>query len=354
MKKLFFLVCTIFLFQNTYSQSGLVEFLKGGKEDANRLVQAYWNPYALALGDGLNNGWYNSASTHKLLGFDLNLSVSAIQIPAGSTTFDLQNIGLTKLTLANPSNHIAPTVAGKDVQGPQLVVNDDSGNPIASFNSPNGTGLDVIPIPMAQIGFGLLPHTDIIGRYVPEIKYNNSGDDMKIGLWGIGVKHNFMEWMPFLQALPFDASVFASYSEINAQSGLSFDPADYDQGNITLTLINNSQLLKMKTNTSKFGLVVSKKLGILTIFGGIGQSKSETTIDLLGKYIITTHTNVFVDGIEIVDKENLNDPIALHFESKNISMDAGLKLKLAFFSLFGSVNKAEYISYNAGVSFGFR
>jgi hypothetical protein len=37
-----------------------------------------------------------------------------------------------------------------------------------------------------------------------------------------------------------------------------------------------------------------------------------------------------------------------------MGIDAGFRLKLAFFSLFGSISKANYVSYNGGISFGFR
>lgn len=353
MKKLILIIFVGLLFQPVYSQSNIVEFLKAGKEDANVLFNAYLDPYAVAFGDGLNNGWYNSAATHKLFGIDLTISVSAIQVPTGSTTFDLNSIGLTKLTLADPTNHIAPTIAGKDINGPALQLNDDNGNPIATFNSPNGIGLDVFPVPMAQIGFGLLPHTDVIGRFIPDRKYSYNGDQMKLGFWGVGVKHNFTEWFPFLKALPFDASLFGSYSNVNAQSLLNINPNDYATGNVRITFGDNlGQMLKLNTITTKFGLVVSKKLAFLTLFGGIGQSTSESTIDLIGKYVIVTTVNV--GGVEITDKENLDNPIALKFETKNISLDAGLKIKLAFLSIFGSVNKAEYVSYNTGVSFTVR
>ena len=168
------------------------------------------------------------------------------------------------------------------------------------------------------------------------------------------MKHNFKEWIPVIKALPFDASVFGSYSEMNAQSELSLDPNDFSDGNVKVTFgADQNQMLKLNTKTSKFGLILSKKIGILTVFGGIGQSNSETTINLLGKYVIETTSNVD-GGVDIVTKDSLNDPIDVTFESKNFCMDAGLRLKLAFFSLFGSLNKAEYTSYNAGVSFGFR
>lgn len=352
MKKMFLLACAGFLSMTSFSQSNVVEFLKGGKSDANALAKAYLNPYAMALGDGLNNGWYNSAATHKLFGFDFSINVSAIQIPNEATSFDLNTIGLTKLTLADPSKHIAPTVAGADVDGPELLVT-ENGKTIASFNTPPGAGLDIVPVPMAQIGFGLLPHTDVIARFVPEMKYDNDGDEMKIGFWGVGVKHNFKEWIPVLKALPFDASIFGSYSAVNAQSELSFDPNDFSDDNVRVTFATDqNQMLKFNTKTSKFGLVLSKKIGILTVFGGVGQSKSETTIDLLGRYVVETTFNI--GGTNIVTKDNLDDPIDLTFNSTNVCMDAGLRLKLAFFSLYGSINKAEYTSYNAGVSFGFR
>jgi hypothetical protein len=352
MKRLILLVWAGLFFHIAFSQSNVVEFLKAGKSDANSLVRAYLNPYALALGDGLNNGWYNSAATHKLFGFDFSINVSAIQIPNEATTFDINALGLTRLTLEDPSKHIAPTVAGTDVDGPRLLVR-ENGKTIASFNTPPGAGLDIIPVPMAQIGFGLLPHTDVIGRFVPEMKYDNEGDEMKIGFWGIGVKHNFKEWIPVLKALPFDASIFGSYSAVNAQSELSLDPNDFSDGNVRVTFgTDTNQMLKFNTKTSKFGLVLSKKIGVLTVFGGIGQSKSETTIDLLGKYVVETTLNV--DGTNIVTKDNLDDPIDVTFDSTNLCVDAGLRLKLAFFSLYGSINKAEYTSYNAGVSLGFR
>jgi hypothetical protein len=353
MKKLILLICAGFLFTSAFSQNDVVEFLKGGKADANALVKAYLDPYAMALGDGLNNGWYNSAATHKLFGFDLSINASAIQIPSNGTTFDLNAIGLTKLTLADPTKSIAPTVAGKDVEGPRLLLKDNTGSTIVSFNTPNGLDLNIVPVPMVQIGFGLLPHTDIIGRYVPDIKYDNEGDQMKIGFWGFGIKHNFKEWIPILKSLPFDASIFGSISQVDAQSDLSYSAQELRQPNVTITFVDaNDQQLKFSTKTSKFGLIVSKKIGILTVFGSIGKSASETSIDLLGTYPVTS--KIEGGGLVVRQSDALIDPVAVSFNSNNVCMDAGLRIKLLFFSLYGSVNKAEYTSYNAGVSFGFR
>ncbi len=353
MKKLILVAFLSFLLTGAHSQSKVVDFLKGGKDDASKLIKAYLEPYAFALGDGLNNGWYNSAETHKIFGFDLSVNVSAIQIPEDAKSFNINSLGLVNMKVAS-GNGIAPTVAGKDEQGPLVQVNDSQGKSMLQFNTPEGLGLDIVPVPMAQIGFGLLPHTDVIGRFVPEMKYDNSGDEMKLGFWGAGVKHNFLEWMPFLKNLPFDAAIFGSYSEVNAQSELSFTAADYGSDpNISVTFTNaDNQFLKVKTTTSKYGLVLSKKLGVITFFGGVGQSTSESTIDLVGKYPIVTSNQS--GGLVITNESALIDPIALQFKTENISLDAGFRLKLSVLSIFASVNKSEYLSYNAGVSLGVR
>lgn len=344
MKKLSLLMCLSLLSMMTFSQQNVAEFLKGGKEDGGKLIQAYLEPYAFALGDGLNNGWYNTADTHHLLGFDLTISASAIMIPDGSKSFDVNQLGLTHMKVNNGSS-IAQTVAGSKTDGPKISVydkniSDPTKTELLSFNSPKGTGLGIIPVPMVQLGFGLLPHTDIIGRYVPEMKYNNGDEEMKIGFWGAGIKHNFKEWIPFLKSLPFDASVFGSYSEVNGQSSLNYGTVGYTP--------KGDQFLKIKTQTSKVGLIVSKKLAILTVFAGIGESTSKSNVDLVGTYPISATVN----GITVVNP--VPNPIALDFQTSNLSVDAGFRIKLAILSLFGSVNHAKYTSYNAGLSLGFR
>lgn len=352
MKKGFLIVLCSICSLVTFSQTEVVEFLKVGKEDANKFTQAYLQPYAFALGEGLNNGWYSTAETHHLWGFDLTIGISAIQVPEGAQTFDLNALGLSNRVKVNSGNSIAPTVAGADTPGPLISVVDQQGNEIVEFNSPQGTGLDIVPVPMVQVGFGLIPHTDIIGRFVPEMKYDNNGDEMKIGLWGLGVKHNFKEWIPVLKSLPFDASLFASFSEINGQSELSFTPADYNPDpNVSVTFQNlDDQSLQMKTKTSKFGLIVSKKFSVLTVFGAIGQSTSKSNIDLLGTYPVIATASA--GGFEITQEGALKDPIALDFKTSNVSLEAGLRVKLAVLSLFGSINKSEYTSYNVGLSVG--
>jgi hypothetical protein len=350
MKRLFVFFVFLGIAQFSVAQSEVIEFLKA-KDDANLMFEGYLKPYAYALGDGLNNGWYNSAETHKLLGFDLSVSASAIMIPSSAKTFDLNDIGMTEFSVSG-SNSITPTIAGDDSDGPLLTNNDES----IQFKAPAGTGLDIVPVPVAQLTLGVLPNTDLSVRYVPTISVDLEDDKADIDLFGIGIKHNFLKTIPGLRRLPLDASAFIGYSKIDAESTFSYESGDFGSGNTSITFENDgNQKLDVSSKTLKFGLIVSKKLGPITFWGSIMESRSKSTVDLLGKYVLkVTYTEETTGTPYTVTEPLAEDPIDLDFKTSNVSLDAGLRLKLAFFSLFGSVSKAEYTSFNAGISLGFR
>lgn len=353
MKKLLVLIFLLGFVKITFAQSDVIEYLKAGTEDASVLIQPYLNPFASGLGDGLNNGWYYTAETHKRLGFDFSVSVSAVKVPSSAKTYDLGQLSFQNIQLADPADAIAPTIAGDDRSGPllNLLNPNDPNETIGSFYSPQGLELDIIPVPVAQLGIGLLPHTDVLVRYVPKLKFNEDGtdeDETQVGLFGMGVKHSFKDWIPAIKHLPFDAAVFASFSNITATSDIDFSPKDYGVERPDYVQDENQQL-DIETSTIKFGLIVSKKVAFITFFGGIGNSQSKSEVNLTGRYPIVSE----YAGGEIVfeDKDN---PVELKFDSSNISLDAGFRLKMAFFNIFASINKAEYTSLNAGVSLSVR
>ena len=357
MKKITILIIFVLTFNFSFSQSDVVQFMQAGTEDANKLIKAYMNPFAMALGDGLNRGWYYTAETHKRFGFDFSMSISSVRVPESARTFDMSKLNLSDVVIDPMYGSIAPTAAGLNEAGPKLNLLDpnNSGDTIGSFRSPPGTDVNLIPVPVAQLGIGLLPHTDILLRYVPKLSFNQQDenqDKVRVGILGFGVKHNFKDWMPVLKHLPFDAAVLASYTNVTANGGVQFGLSDYGQGyndNRGGYVPDDNQKLDMTTNTMKVELVVSKKVAFITFFGGIGNSRSNTEVNLLGRYpiIVDVQNNepVVVDEV---------DPIKLEYESSRISMDAGVRMKLGYFNIFTSINKAEYSSFNFGASISVR
>jgi len=335
----------------SFAQSDVADFLKYGKEDAGVLIESYINPYAKALGVGLNGSWYNSAATHKLFGFDLAFSATGVKIPTSDQRFDVDALHLLHTRVnSNELSSFAPTAAG-DGDGIKLDIYEDPNNQstyLGTLETPGGTGVDFVPIPMVQATFGILPHTDVIGRWVPTVKFDADNDKAEIGLWGLGIKHNFKESLPFIKHLPFDAALFAGYTKISGKTGVTFGfdnyglptPSEYNQ--------DENQHAETEITALKYGLIVSKKLSVLTLYVSATGNKTKSTFDLLGRYPIGSE----VAGVLVYD--DVEDPIQMNIENSYFALDAGLRIKLLFFSMFGSVSKADYVSYNAGISFGFR
>jgi hypothetical protein len=196
MKKLtrFFLVLTVALGLQPalYSQLSDMEMLQSGPEDAQAILQEYLTPYANIFGSHLNSGWYNSAKPHNFGGFDVTVTFNTGWAPNSALTFDASKL---KLSPGNnlSGNPISPTIAGSNsASTPKINYYESYGGDsilVASYNLPKGTGLNIIPLPMAQLTIGLPYGTDVSIRFLPSVPIGNSG---KVGLWGVGGRHSIL------------------------------------------------------------------------------------------------------------------------------------------------------------------
>ena len=149
-----FLFALLFLASSAFGQiKDIGKFAaagEGGIEDATKLMTAYITPLANALGTSLSGGWYNTAKTHKPLGFDLTFTMNMGFVPASEKTFNMSELGLTTFTY---DADVAQTAAGKKEAGPELAY-EVGGTQLVSFPSPQGTGLGFMPAPMLQLSIG--------------------------------------------------------------------------------------------------------------------------------------------------------------------------------------------------------
>ncbi len=220
------LILSLFLFSIvSFSQFDNIDFLRSAPADGVKYLQAYISPFANAFGAGLNGGWYNTAKPHKLGGFDITIGVNAGIVPTSAQTFDVSKIGLSS---AVTGTGIASTVAGPKKDGPlmQYRVN---GVTLASFNAPQGIDWRYIPVPDAQVGIGLPMGTELKVRFMPKIKIKD-GD---VSLWGVGLVHSIMQYLPGNKLLPFDVSLFGGYTKLTANVPLHLNPDDAYPQNFT-------------------------------------------------------------------------------------------------------------------------
>ena len=171
-RSLLILSISLFGIQQVKSQKDIVSFLNAGVEDANKLVEAYISPFGNAFGASLNSGWFNTAESHKIAGFDITFSLNGIYAPKDVRTFDFSKLNTTNLQLLNSTDDpISPSIFGDQKPGPDVAVvisnpmfgitpGSSQDTMLTSFKLPQGAGFNFIGLPNLHSGVYLLNIND--------------------------------------------------------------------------------------------------------------------------------------------------------------------------------------------------
>lgn len=310
-------------------------------KDASTYANQYFSPIFKGLGYGFNNGWYNTAKTHKPLGFDLTFSVNLAFVPSKDEYFTFNNQDYQVTKLVNGSEAKTPTIFGPDKAGPGLEVRDNQTNILlASMNGINGAGLkdeigfNAVPSPILQLGVGVIKNTDIKIRYIPDV----AGNDVDYSVWGLGIMHDVGQWIPVVKQLPVDISVFGAYSSLKAD--IFWDPVDDFPG--------TNQQISSSIKGYTIEALISKKVAVLTFLGGLGYNKAKTDFSFLGTYNFTYPE---APGLGEV---SLTDPIGINTKDGSVRATFGLRLQLAIVTLHANYTFNGYNLLNVGLGFSFR
>ncbi|MCG1035852.1 DUF6588 family protein [Polaribacter sargassicola] len=333
MKKI---IAFIFVFSSIVSsaQVDLESVLEGGVADAQTLLHGYVKPFSTGFGNGINGGWYTTAKAHKFLGIDISVIANGALVPQNDETFTFNNADYKNIKLDDESLSSAdiPTLFGSQEleDRPLLKFTDDIGDSVSTSALP-GSGLkeaigyNVVPSAMIQAGIGLFKKTDLIVRFVPE----QSADEYEFSTFGIGVKHDLKQWIPFVKKLPFDFSAIVAWNDI--KSKFYIDPDD-----------NPTQALEFNTKTFMFQLLASKKLSIFTIYGGVGTTSYETDVNVLGTYETTSSGEQYID------------PVQLDYEGNSFRTNLGLSMDLWVLNIAAEYAVQEYDVVSVRIGFSIR
>ena len=342
----------------------VTNIISGGVNDAEQVLGGYISPYMNAIGANLNAGWYNTAKPHKLGGFDLTFTFNMGFVPETDKTFDLSQLNLMGTINGDP---VAPTAAGDRDNGPTLLYTETvdlgGGNTevvnIAEYETPKGLGVGFIPMPMAQLGIGLIKGTEIVGRYFPTVSLGDYGE---LGLWGIGVKHSIKQWIPVIDKIPFlEISAFGGYTKFKSTVNLSMQPSDLNFGTVivedrTSGIAFDDQSMDMNISAFNMNLLVGANLPFICFYAGVGYANTKSNLTLAGNYPIP---EAFAEGTEpviAVTNDSVGEDIELIKDNKNgsVRLNAGLRIKLGVITIHGDYTKAEYSSVSAGIGISFR
>ncbi len=331
---------------DTLAQDDLDELLKGSLSDANKLVEGYIGPAMRGISGGLNQGWYNTAKPHKTLGVDFTVTTSMMFVPSSEKFYTVDNNQLDKVEITSfdgqpvsPTGSAqVPTIFGPDKTPTYRLRADPTTTPPTpagpEFDGPPGLDLkenikiaDALPVPVYHLGIGLPKSTDLKLRWSPTL---NLGD-AKYTLFGIGVMHDFKQWIPGIKNLPFDMSAFVGYTKTKLDVDISGTSAGENQRGI----------VEFKSTTIQ-GLI-SKKISVLTFYGGVGYNIGKANVDMTGTYDLDD------DGTA-----EATDPVALSFTNNGLRATAGMRLKLAIFTFHGDYTLAKFNALSVGFGINVR
>jgi hypothetical protein len=301
-------------FFNTF----LVEAVDGSLNDSETIVEGFMSPLGASLGSGLNSGWYNTAKTHGLGRFDITMGMHFIGFPNEAKSFNPSE-DLNDLVISGDPN-IPTFIGGNNNAEIGWMIDDEF---VKAFDAPRGTDLPVLPVPYFQGSIGLIKNTELMFRLSPlKIDFGK----LELGYWGLGFKHDIMQWIPVAKRIPIDLSVLAGYS--NLSSTFNF----YGDKNMDF---------RVKAFTSS--IILSKKLSFITLYTGVGYNYSTSNLQLNGEYVIGNPD----DNLEDV---TLIDPLNLDFGGVNgFKGNLGIRMKLFIFTLHAQYTKAEYGIFSIGL-----
>jgi hypothetical protein len=317
-------------------------------KDVNTYANSYLAPLFKGFGYGFNSGWYSTAKTHKLLGVDISLGFNFAFVPSRDESFKLRNSDYNNLRLIAGTEAKTPTLFGSKNDGPQIQIYDNvpayGDAVLAQIKAPEGIGLSkevgfsAVPLPVLQLGIGLIKNTDIKIRYVPDLL-----EDQDYSYWGLGLMHDITQWIPVVDKLPIDISVFGSYSSLTFTAPLTPDDTGFP---------GSGQMVKAKIKGYTVEALISKKIAVLTVLGGIGYISGKTSFDLRGKYDIT-YPNAPTD-LPFNPDITLQNPIGIKTTEGGLKLTGGIQLQFAVFKLFANYSVMHYNVLNAGIGLTFR
>jgi len=298
--------------QNTQAQN-FETVVNSGVEDANTYLKNYMNPVATSIGNGLANGWYNTAKPHKTLGFDLTFNINMATIPDAAKTFEFVEAEYENISLADPTNTTLPTFVGGEttqeleISGNRELAAGQSVSYTENINAPSGILGDLdypgplaIPTPTIQLGVGVIKSTDLIIRLTPEINAGN----FAVRSFGLGVKHDFKQWIPGMKLLPFDLSALVGFNNITTTYQIDEEKGQFAEFGASATTVQ---------------AIISKKLLFFTPYAGLGFNIINSDFAMKGEY-------EFDGGGETY---TVTDPIDIAFDgSGGPRFTVGARLKI--------------------------
>jgi hypothetical protein len=315
---------------------------------AEPYARAYARPLADAAGATLSSGLFHTARAGtELFSFDVYIGVRAtgMLLHPSDQSFDLtyrdttqltQTVGPVTRTMGVPATFTteeAPTIFGPAPAGASTVTvrHDTTVSylgvllPVSldtTFTKETVGGLvetDIAPLAVPHLQLGTLFGTDLTVRWSPPIEVADVGTAQ---LRGLGIRHSVSQYTP---RLPFELAVQATWQAMNLQG--------------------EREKEYIEVSTRAVNLQISKRTGLLTIYGGFQMEESIVDIGYL----------IPVDGDETRENDGsayTSIALSLHGATR-MRGTAGLTLHLGPLTVNADVSRGHRTMVTAGMGIAF-
>lgn len=332
-----FVLLLLFTSSGLYAQQNIDDLLAAGVNDAKRFSKDYLAPATEGLVYGINNGWFNHGKGQKQFGFEIGLVANTSFINSDKKSFEMRVSDYENIRFPDnsPSKIVATALGNNDPDMVVILTYDDPifGNQETEITLPTGLGssdINIIPTAFLQVGFSPFKGTQLKARYFPKIEV----DDVKTGLYGIGLQQEFTTWLPKAELFPVAISGLIAFTHLDG----SYDFTD--EGIVQ----GQNQQIQTKVNTMLYELIASTKFKVLNVYGALGYVSGKSETDLLGTYVVS-------DGI--LFSESITNPFSIEEKVTGMRTTLGAHLKLGIFAINADYTFAEFNSATLGLQLSF-
>lgn len=290
-----------------YSQDGkIINFLLVSKEFAETTLSKYNKPLAEGLTYGVTGGWYGMANVQSPWKFNISLISNGTFIPKNKRSYGLDISNIENLEIVGGGNLVnVPTILGNTNSSVRMEATLDGRQ--FEFDVPTGIGLadlNLLPSALLQLSMGLPGATEVKIRYFPRI----SVDNIRIGLIGVGLQHEFSQWIEAMEKSKISLSAFIGYVDLS--NNAKFDADGAVQG--------KNELIESNVKIWNYAILSSTHFPIYNVFLGLGYVNSKSKTELKGTFLIDTPIQSII----------FKDPLTTRNNTSGVKLNIGGKARI--------------------------
>ena len=329
-KQILLLVSILTLTTQSFSQiENIKYFLALGVEAAEDITSAYTRPMEEGLMYGLTGGWYHSAKVKDKWKFSLSLVSNGTFVPNEKRSHTINVDNYDNLAINNGSGIIEiPTILGSTNSSIVLTLLHQTGD--FDFEVPSGIGLldlNMLPAPFLQASLGLPEGTELKVRFFPKVTI----DQAKIGLFGLGVQHEFSRWFKGLKESNISLSALVAYTNLNGDYSLNNDGV----------VSGENHHLNYRLNSVLGELIASTNFPIYNVYAGVGYVTADTNTALKGSYDLNLPNRTL----------SFQDPFDMQNSISGIRASIGGTIRISWFMLNADYTFQGYNNLSIGLNF---